>query len=117
MKEFVEILTDYEDEDGNQHIDCFTTGDADEGGVCAGYVTPDGKFVRGEHISDKQLNQEFVQETIKEVIEEKLSQKQQLIERVLTEIKSDVQSGDLTAVEELLKFTPFENLAAYLPEE
>lgn len=114
MKEFVEVLTDFEDEDGNQYIDCFTTDDVDEGGVNAGYVTPDGQFVRGQYVSDEQLNQDLVQEVINEVIKEKLTQKQQVIDRVLSEIKSDVQSGDLTAVDELLKFTPMKNLLAYL---
>jgi hypothetical protein len=38
-----------------------------------------------------------------------------LIDQVIEEIKKDVASGDLTAVEELLKFVPSENLKAYLP--
>lgn len=42
---------------------------------------------------------------------------QKLIDRVLKEIKSDVQMGDLTAIEELLRFCPEENLLHYLPEE
>lgn len=40
-----------------------------------------------------------------------------LIERVVEEIKKDLENGDVTALEELLSFTPKENLIAYLPEE
>jgi hypothetical protein len=40
-----------------------------------------------------------------------------LIERVVEEIKRDIDNGDVTALEELLSFTPKENLIAYLPEE
>ena len=41
--------------------------------------------------------------------------KQSLIDEVLEEIKKDIASGDLTAIEELLRFTPYKNLMAYLP--
>ena len=40
-----------------------------------------------------------------------------LIERVVEQIKSDLLSGDVTALEELLSFVPRENLLGYLPEE
>jgi hypothetical protein len=40
-----------------------------------------------------------------------------LIERVVEQIKQDINNGDVTALEELLSFTPKENLIAYLPEE
>ena len=40
-----------------------------------------------------------------------------LIERVVEQIKSDLLNGDVEALEELLSFTPKENLIAYLPEE
>ena len=39
-----------------------------------------------------------------------------LIDRVLDQIAQDLEGGDLTALEELLKFVPRENLIAYLPE-
>ena len=41
----------------------------------------------------------------------------QLIDKVLDHIAQDLEGGDLTALEELLKFVPRENLIAYLPEE
>ena len=40
-----------------------------------------------------------------------------LIERVVEQIKSDLLNGDVEALEELLTFTPRENLLGYLPEE
>lgn len=43
--------------------------------------------------------------------------KDKLIELVVSDIKNDIEAGDVTAVEELLKFCPTENLMAYLPED
>jgi hypothetical protein len=43
--------------------------------------------------------------------------KQQLIDAVIEEIKNDVQYGDFTAIEELLKFCPVPNLISYLPDD
>jgi hypothetical protein len=40
-----------------------------------------------------------------------------LIERVVEQIKSDLLMGDVEALEELLTFTPKENLLGFLPEE
>ena len=40
-----------------------------------------------------------------------------LIERVLNQILIDVESEDLTALEELLSFVPTEALEQYLPKE
>ena len=40
-----------------------------------------------------------------------------LLDQVLDQLLQDVTAGDLTAIEELLKFVPIKNLQAYLPEE
>jgi hypothetical protein len=42
---------------------------------------------------------------------------QELVDRVIEKIKEDIVDGDLTAVDELLKFIPTKNLIAFLPEE
>jgi len=42
---------------------------------------------------------------------------QRLVDAVIERIKEDVASGDLTAIEELLRFCPNKNLKAFLPEE
>jgi len=39
-----------------------------------------------------------------------------LIDRVITQIELDIQSLDLTALEELLKRVPEQELESYLPE-
>jgi hypothetical protein len=117
MRKFVEVLTDYQDENGNVYIDCYTTSDADEGGVSAGYVTPDGEFVMGKFATEQDVNQEIVQEAIKEVVEFQLQEKQKVVDKVIKEIALDFAKSDLTAVDELLKFVPTQNLIAYLPEE
>ena len=41
---------------------------------------------------------------------------QELIDAVLEQIKTDIKSGDLTAIAELLKFVPEKYLIGYLPE-
>lgn len=42
--------------------------------------------------------------------------KQQLIDLVIEEMKKDIASGDVTAIDELLQFVPEEYLKGYLPE-
>jgi len=39
------------------------------------------------------------------------------IDKVLEQIKKDVEAGDMTAIEELLRDVPDESLKSYLPEE
>ena len=41
----------------------------------------------------------------------------ELIDKVIAEIRISLENGDVTALEELLKSTPENNLIAYLPEE
>jgi len=43
--------------------------------------------------------------------------KEELIDLVLVQIVADVNVGDLSAIEELLKVVPTKNLEAYLSEE
>jgi hypothetical protein len=40
-----------------------------------------------------------------------------LNELVLDQMRKDFESGDMTAIEELLNTTPIENLVGYLPEQ
>ena len=42
---------------------------------------------------------------------------QDLIETVIDQIITDVHCGDTQAIEKLLKFSPVENLIAYLPAQ
>ena len=43
--------------------------------------------------------------------------KHELIDRVIEGIKKDINDGDLTGIDELLRFVPDENLIWFLPEE
>lgn len=43
--------------------------------------------------------------------------KQVLVDEVIEQIKKDIIDFDLTALDELLKFLPVDNLKAYLPEK
>jgi preprotein translocase subunit SecA len=45
------------------------------------------------------------------------SMNQKLIDRAIEQIKKDVESGDLTAIDELLKYVPAKNLEAFLSED
>lgn len=44
-------------------------------------------------------------------------EREQVTDLVLERIKDDVESGDFTAIDELLKFCPIENLKGYLAED
>ena len=44
-------------------------------------------------------------------------QKQELVDDVIEQMKDDIQYEDWTAIDELLKSCPVENLISYLPEE
>ena len=43
--------------------------------------------------------------------------RQDLIDQVITQLALDFENKDVTAIEELLKAVPDENLIAYLPKE
>tara|TARA_R100000231_G_C5202572_1_gene127863 strand:- start:16 stop:174 length:159 start_codon:yes stop_codon:yes gene_type:complete len=40
-----------------------------------------------------------------------------LIDRVIKQIKKDIEDGDFTAIDELLRFIPKDILIGYLPEK
>lgn len=42
---------------------------------------------------------------------------QSIVDKCLERIKQDVEAGDLTAIDELLKSVPVEDLKGFLPEE
>ncbi len=42
---------------------------------------------------------------------------QELIDRVIEQIMNDIEDGDITALEEMLKHTPRHILIGFLPEE
>jgi len=48
---------------------------------------------------------------------EEIEDMDKLVDSVIDQIKEDINGGDLTAIDELLRFVPKENLIGYLPEE
>lgn len=120
MAVFVEVKIDYTDPDtGNITIDCYEDDDdnSDTARIVA-EVTPDGEVVRGTNpnITEADFQDPLVIEAIEEAKEKQKEIKQELIDKVLEEIKRDVNSGDVTAIDELLMCCPIKNLTAYLPE-
>ena len=116
-KSIAEVRNDYRDDDtGRYCIDVYLTESDDEEGFVAAYVDADG------NVEWKQLSRldgydmTPVHEAIKEAQEKQADFKQELIDKCLIEIKNDVASGDVTAIDELLKCVPAKNLLAYLPD-
>jgi hypothetical protein len=48
---------------------------------------------------------------------EEIEDMDNLVDSVIEKIKEDIKDGDLTAIDELLRFVPKENLIGYLPED
>ncbi len=69
-----------------------------------------GKFI-GDTRCLVALNLHFAKKTA-----ENGDKKQVLIDEVIEHIKKDILDGDVSALDELLKVIPVENLKAYLPE-
>lgn len=64
----------------------------------------------------------FTFDTIMETVElagdiPTIEDSQPVIEKALKQLKSDVENGDLTAIEELLKLTPMSIVKGYLAED
>ena len=79
--------------------------------VCDGEIVDKGRFdVLYTHESGVYYN------TLGNVLKEK-EDFNNLVDSVIDQIKEDINGGDLTAIDELLRFVPKENLIGYLPEE
>lgn len=112
---FKEVRNNYcEEETGLIFIDCWVDDDDDSGGISVATIDMDGKVVY--KYPQEHFGSSSVMEAIAEAIEQQKENKQELIDRCLIEIEEDVKNGDLTAIDELLKFIPSKNLKAYLPE-
>jgi hypothetical protein len=42
---------------------------------------------------------------------------EQIIDNVIEQIKKDIESGDVTAIDELLRYVPTQKLEAFLSED
>lgn len=119
MKTIAEVRNDYRDDDtGKYTIDVYLTEDDDENGFVAAEVDADGNVEWRPNIFPSLYGVYDItpiEEAIKEAQDKQADFKQELIDKCLIEIKNDVASGDVTAIDELLKFVPAKNLLAYLP--
>lgn len=113
---FKEVRNDYcEFETGLIFIDCWVDDDDNSEGISVATIDLDGTVTY--KYPQEHFESSAVLEAIAEAIEIQKEQKQKLIDECLEEIKNDVLSGDVTAIDELLKFIPAKNLRAYLPEK
>ncbi len=116
---FAEVLSDYTDPDGNISIDAYPDFDENsENGRTVALVSPDGEVIKGTNptIEADDLECLLVKDAIAEAIQRQHEIKQELVDKALEQIKKDVATGDLTAIDELLMFVPTKNLKGFLPE-
>lgn len=112
-----EVRNDYrDDETGKYFIDVYLTEDDDEEGFSVATVDADGNVDKFGLTRIIGYDLDPVFEAIEEAKEKQAEIKQELIDKCLNEIRNDVASGDVTAIDELLKFVPSRSLQAYLPE-
>ena len=119
-QKFVEVRIDYTDPDTKEIcIDAYPSDDDEVQGRTVARISLDGEVIPGTNpeIEKDDLECSLVQEMIKEAKEEQANRKQELVDKVLKQIKEDIMLGDVSAVDELIKFCPAKNLKAYLPEE
>lgn len=117
---FAEVLSDYTDPDGNISIDAYPDFDENsENGRTVALVSPDGEVIKGTNptIEADDLECLLVKDAIAEAIQRQHEIKQELVDKALEQIKKDVATGDLTAIDELLMFVPTKNLKGFLPED
>jgi hypothetical protein len=120
-KVYSEVISDHEDPDGNIAIDVYEK-DAEDGS-CICLVSPDGKVFLGQHAMDikEHLSCSLVRDEIAAAQERQEERKQSLIDKLLVQIRDDMNAGqnqgDVTVLDELLKFIPCKNLMKALPEE
>jgi len=112
---FKEVRNNYtENETGLIYIDAWVDDDDDSGGISVATVDKDGNV--NYKYPQRNFESYLVIESILEAIGIQMDKKQELVDKCLEEIKKDIASGDLTAIDELLKFTPAEYLEGYLSD-
>jgi predicted transcriptional regulator len=123
IKKFVEVRCDYREPETNKYyIDGWESDDDDAEGMTLATVDEDGvvEWLKGFSIGwevNKETIHSNVFEAIEEAREKQKEHKQELIDKCLEQIKGDVESGDVTAIDELLMFLPIKYLKGYTLEE
>lgn len=116
---FVDVLCDYHDLSngvGERYIDCYTSSNPEDSGVSLAIVDDDGnvRYLKG-FVPDPKLHANVI-DVIEWCQEIARAKKEELVDKCLEQIQRDVDSGDMTAIAELLKFAPSKSLRDYLPE-
>jgi ribonuclease HIII len=76
--------------------------------VCDGEIVDKGRY---------DVLYSFENGVYQTLISNEIEDMDKLVDSVIEQIKEDIKDGDLTAIDELLRFVPKENLIGYLPEK
>lgn len=120
-KPFIEVMNDYYEEAetpggiGKRYIDAYIH-DGEDGGRSVATVDDDGRIelLKG-FMPNPKIHENFL-ESLQEALDLAAAAKQRLVDKCLEQIKEDIQSGDVTAIDELLMHLPTNLLKGYLPE-
>jgi hypothetical protein len=112
---WTEIRNDYTEQGtGLTSIDAWTSLHADDEGKSIATVDLDGNVI---YKDERAKTDKFAQEAIQEILVRNEETKQKLVDAVYLDIKKNLEEGDGTTLEELLKMIPSANLVQALPEE
>lgn len=119
---FNEVRCDYREPDTNlYYIDAWISDDDDAEGMTIAVVDEDGvvEWRKGNSIMYMQNKEMFANlwEAIDEAKEKQKEHKQELVDKCIEEIKNDVNSGDVTAIDGMLILVPTKVLKDFLPED
>ena len=119
---FVEVRNDYHQSGepphgiGKRYIDAYVSDDDEDAGVQVATIDDDGNV---SYLNGFKPNPEIHQNVLESIEEAKRlaeDAKQKLVDACLEQIKEDIQSGYVTAIDELLMHLPTNLLKGYLPE-
>jgi len=85
-------------------------------GMIQGDTLPPMDIISGEIEEDILACAKTARESI-EHMRENLDPEKTDVDKVIDQIKIDIEGGDVTAIEELLKFVPLTHLRGFLPEK
>lgn len=118
LKTIAEVSCDYrDDETGKYTIDVWLTGDDEEEGFVIAEVDADGNVEWRSWMGAVEYDRTPILEAIEDAKKKQAEMKQYLIDDCIEAIKWDIASGDITALEELLKFVPSKSLKSFLPRK
>ena len=109
-----EIRNDYTDSaEGLIYIDAWTSPDDDEDGRTIATIDLDGNVT---YKDERAKTDKGAQEAIREILNRNEDKKQELVDAVYNQIQKDLEEGDGTVLESLLKEITTTSLLQSLPE-